>query len=327
MTMRELAKLANVSAATVSKAFSGADDISEATKQHIFDLARQYGCYGKFFKGKYQKKVIAIIFSELKSSYYTNYAEHLQRLIEESGCIPILATFNFNSKTQAELIEYFCSYLKVDGIIVFNLSSVLKKGYTTPIVSLFSSVDSKVDSVKLNRETAIFSSVKLLAELGHKKIVYLSEKHSSTRANIYKQAMEELNMTPLVVESAHRFESAGIDGVNHLLEHRIPFTALLCAYDNSAFGAIKQLQRSGLRVPEDISVIGYDNISTGEYTQTTLTTVDTNPYEVCLVAWDLLQNKLKNPYFRSRQSIIIEPELILRDSVAKPREERKHAEI
>ena len=56
MTMKELAKLANVSVSTVSKAFAEADDVSEETKNHIFNIAKEYGCYGKFFKGKYSKK-------------------------------------------------------------------------------------------------------------------------------------------------------------------------------------------------------------------------------------------------------------------------------
>jgi DNA-binding LacI/PurR family transcriptional regulator len=59
MTMRELAKLANVSASTVSKAFHGAKDISQETREHIFAVARQYGCYGTFYQGRYNKKVIA----------------------------------------------------------------------------------------------------------------------------------------------------------------------------------------------------------------------------------------------------------------------------
>ncbi len=68
MTMRELAKLANVSVSTVSKAFSETDDISEETKNHIFKIARNTGCYGKFYKGKYSKKVIAIICPAAKCS-------------------------------------------------------------------------------------------------------------------------------------------------------------------------------------------------------------------------------------------------------------------
>lgn len=329
MTMRELAKLANVSVATVSKAFGNAEDISEETKNHIFDIARQYGCFGKFYKGKYPKKIIAVIFPELKSNYYTNYVERLQGLIEAAGCIPVLSTDDFRVEKQAELIEYYCSYLQVDGVIVFKLRGKLKKGYTTPIISLFSSDDNAVDSVNVNTESAIFSAVRLLTDLGHTRIAYLGETLTGYKSRIYRDAMAKLSPAePVIIESEHRFEDAGQDGVRQLLAAKIPFTALLCAYDNIAFGAIKQLQRAGLRVPEDVSVIGFDNIATGEFAQTTLTTIDTNPQELCMVVWDLLQKKLKNPYFRSRQTIVIETNLILRDSVAKPREEEPtHGQI
>ena len=68
MTMRELARLANVSVSTVSKAFADADDVCRETKEHIFRIARETGCYGKFYKGKYSKKIYAIICSELISN-------------------------------------------------------------------------------------------------------------------------------------------------------------------------------------------------------------------------------------------------------------------
>ena len=135
MTQRELAKLANVSFSTVSKAFNNSDDISDETKNYIFKIAKQYGCYGEFFKGKYHKKIIAIICPEIVSSYYAEFIKFFQTLIEKDGNIPIVSSDNFDKKTSDALIEYYASYMKVDGIITFELKSALKKGYTTPIVS------------------------------------------------------------------------------------------------------------------------------------------------------------------------------------------------
>ena len=69
MTMRELAKLANVSVSTVSKAFHDAEDISEETRNLVFETAKQYGCFGKFYKVKFPKQVIAFICPELGSGF------------------------------------------------------------------------------------------------------------------------------------------------------------------------------------------------------------------------------------------------------------------
>ena len=317
MTQRELAKLANVSFSTVSKAFNNSDDISEETKNHIFRIAKQYGCYGEFFKGKYHKKIIAIICPEIVSSYYAEFIKYFQMLIERDGDIPIISSDNFDKKTSDELIEYYASYMKVDGIITFGLKSALKKGYTTPIVSVLSNISSSVDTVEVNFKSAVFDAVKLLDDYGHKKIAFLGEKLTTAKAELYKKAMKNIGNSNInVIESEHRFEAAGEDGVRQILTMGNSVTALICAYDNIAFGAIKELKKAGLRVPNDISVIGMDNINTGKYTDTSLTTIDSNPEQVCTAAWNLLNEKIKNPYLSGKKEII-NAKLIIRESIAR----------
>lgn len=322
MTMKDLARLANVSVSTVSKAFCDADDVSRETKEHIFAIAKENGCYGKYYKGKYHKKIIAIIVHEISSNYYTTFVNELQRLIENAGGMCVISTDDFNKTKQAELIEYYVSYLGVDGILVLGLDQKLKKGYDVPIVALFASTDAFVDTVNIDVTTAICDAVRVLHEYGHRKIAFLSEKLTRGRENAYKKAMlEAKNSNIITVESNERFEKAGIEGVNMLLEKCTDFTAVVCAYDYIAIGAIKQLKKSGYRVPEDVSVVGIDNISSGKYTETSLSSIDSHPSEVCRTAFDLLQKKLKNPYFRAKQKILIQSQFIIRESIAK-REEK-----
>lgn len=317
MTQRELAKLANVSFSTVSKAFNNSDDISDETKNHIFRIAKQYGCYGEFFKGKYHKKIIAIICPEIVSSYYAEFIKYFQMLIERDGDIPIISSDNFDKKTSDELIEYYASYMKVDGIITFGLKSALKKGYTTPIVSVLSDISSYVDTVEVDFKSAVFDAVKLLDDYGHKKIAFLGEKLTTAKAELYKKAMKNIGNSNInVIESEYRFEAAGEDGIRQILTMGNSVTALICAYDNIAFGAIKELKKAGLRVPDDVSVIGMDNINTGKYAETSLTTIDSNPEEVCTAAWNLLNKKIKNPYLSGKKEII-NAKLIIRESIAR----------
>ena len=317
MTQRELAKLANVSFSTVSKAFNNSDDISDETKNHIFRIAKQYGCYGEFFKGKYHKKIIAIICPEIVSSYYAEFIKYFQTLIEKDGNIPIVSSDNFDKNTSDELIEYYASYMKVDGIITFELKSALKKGYTIPIVSVLSNISSSVDTVVVDFKSAVFDAVKLLDDYGHKKIAFLGEKLTTAKAELYKKAMKNIgNSNTTVIESEHRFEAAGEDGVRQILTMGNSVTALICAYDNIAFGAIKELKKAGLRVPDDVSVIGMDNINTGKYADTSLTTIDSNPEQVCMAAWNILNEKIKNPYLSGKKEII-NAKLIIRESIAR----------
>ena len=317
MTQRELAKLANVSFSTVSKAFNNSDDISEETRDLIFRIAKQYGCYGEFFKGKYHKKIIAIICPEIVSSYYAEFIKYFQMLIEKDGDMPIISSDNFDKNTSDELIEYYASYMKVDGIITFGLKSALKKGYTTPIVSVLSDISSSVDTVVVDFKSAVFDAVKLLDDYGHKKIAFLGEKLTPVKAELYKKAMKNIgNSNTTVIESEHRFEAAGEDGVRQIFTMGNSVTALICAYDNIAFGAIKELKKAGLRVPDDVSVIGMDNINAGKYADTSLTTIDSNPEQVCTAAWNLLNAKIKNPYLSGKKEII-SAKLIIRESIAR----------
>lgn len=316
MTMKEFARIANVSVSTVSKAFHNADDISPETKEYIFSLAREHGCFGKFYKGKYHKKIIAIICPELEGNYYSCFLNHLKNLIESSGSICVISTDDFNTSKQAELIEYYSSYLRVDGLIVFSLKAPLKKGYDIPIVSLFHTADSGIDSVQIDMAAAIHDAVTTLTEMGHLNIAFIGEKLTRGKAEYFKKETTDIGLSDkMLYESPKRFEAAGADGVKALIDTNLNFSAIICAYDHIAFGAIKQLKKMGFSVPQDVSVIGIDNIHTSEWTETSLTSIDVYPEEVCRIVWDLMEKKLKNKYFKSHQNITISPRIIIRESI------------
>lgn len=317
MTMRELANLANVSVSTVSKAFNDADDVSADTKNHIFEIAKANGCYGKFYKGKFSKKVIAIICQELVSNYYISFIEHLRNYIESNGGIAVISTYNFSSKKQSELIEYYASYINVDGIIVFNLASPIKKGYDIPIVSLFTNGNSNIDLVTVNFDYAINDAIELLYEKGHRNIAFIGENYTSAKKYAFYESCKKFpNITAYTYENEYRFEKSGQCGVKDMLADNNGCTAIICAYDNIAIGAIKQLKKEGYSVPEDFSVIGMDNIDTAEYIDTTLTSIDSNTEEICKTAWDLLEKKQKNKFYRTNKEISINARLVIRESVS-----------
>jgi len=315
MTMQELAKLANVSVSTVSKAFHGRKDISAETREHIFSVAKQYGCFGTFYQGNYEKKVIAIICPELVGEYYSTFVALLQNMIEKAGCIAVISTDHFQAAKQAQLIEYYSEYLKVDGILVFDLKITLKKGHTTPIVSLYSNKDARVDCVGIDIKSAITDAIRLLQSYGHEKIAFLGETLTAMKAQcFYEAACDLLQAPPMIITSSYRFEKAGEDCVEQLEAQSV--TALICAYDNIAFGAIKALQAKNILVPQDMSVIGIDNTPVSKYASIALTTIDSGPEEVCTIAWELLQKKMNSPYYKSTQKISIRSGLIQRESVA-----------
>lgn len=320
MTMQELAKLANVSVSTVSKAFHQADDISEETKEHIFAVAKRYGCYGKFFKGKYPKPVIAIVCQELKSNHYSVYVEKLQRIIEAHNGIPLVLSYNFDAATQAELLEYFSAYLQVDGIIVFSLKNALKKGFNTPLVALYASRDDTVDTVSVDITPAAQDAVSRLRALGHRFIAVAGEKRTHTRLKNLTHALGLDDQDAAVFVSEHRFEQAGIDCAQRILDAPTPYTAILCTYDNIAIGVMKHLTEQGYKIPEDFSVVGINNIPFSQYAEPSLSTIDERFDEICNAAWQLLEKKMKNIYYHPPKPVQLTGVFLPRESVGKARE-------
>ena len=318
MTLAELARLAGVSVSTASKAFGNAPDVSAETRRLVLDTARQYGCYGKFYKGKYTKKVIAVICPETQSAYYTHFLTCMQQKIHAMGGIMLISTDEFDNGRQAELMEYYQSYLHVDGIVVFGLRSPMKKGFDVPVVSVGQSVATDADSVGIDLRTPMESALTALTSRGHRSIAFLGETLTAEKAQYFRSLMQtrRLALPPeWIICSPLRFESAGADGVDRLLRIGAPCTALVCAYDYIAFGAIRQLNECGYSVPEDFSVIGMDNIRVAEYPDIDLASIDSHIEEICEIVCDLLQKKMKNTYFRVRQQIVVRGDFVLRGSV------------
>ena len=242
----------------------------------------------------------------------------LQKFIEDSGHIAVVASDHFNTDTQAEMIDYFASYIHVDGILVLGLRTQLKRGHDIPIVSLFSSVDRSVDSVKSDMEGAMREALALLYKLGHRDIAFLGEPLTKSTATCFQNVARDYHdMTTYRYDAPERFQGSGENGVRQMLLSGKRISALVCAYDEIAFGAIKELKRNGISVPEDISVIGIDNIHATAYTETALTSIDFNPDEICLVAWDLLKKKMDNKFYKSPQQISLSSRLVVRESVGK----------
>lgn len=321
MTMKELARLCHVSVSAVSKAFCDADDISKETKEHIFKVAKEQGCFGKFYKGKYNKKIIAVICPEISGDYYSIFVNMLKEFIEKNNGMCIISTDDFSAKKQSELIEYYISYLKVDGLFVMGLKEPLKKGYETPIVSIFASADNKVDLVVTDINLAIYEAVGTLYSLGHKRIAFFGEGLTTSKEEGFVNAVEKFeNIKYTLIKSEKRFEEAGYDCANQLLNKKEAYTALICAYDNIAIGAIKRLKEKGIMIPEDVSVIGIDNIKISNFTETSLTSIDVNPKDICGIAYSIMEKKLENKYFKANQSIVIKPSIVIRESIGKAKE-------
>ncbi|MBE6596469.1 MAG: LacI family transcriptional regulator [Ruminococcaceae bacterium] len=321
MNLKMIAELADVSVSTVSKAFSGSDEISEKTRQRIFDIARSEGCFEHYNKNKFQKKVIAVVCPEIHSEYYSSFMTILNDEISSKGCIMISAESNFNTDRELEYFDYFTEYAKVDGVILVQAQSDIQNTMNIPTVVMSGAPKGKnVDNIIVSRKDAVAAAVHHLKENGHTKIGYAGERLTEGTLRSICSAMrhEGLTVDPkLHKKSDMRFEAAGKDiALQFLKEKELP-TAIFAAYDKIAIGIIKVFKKNGIRIPEDVSVIGMDNISATEHIDPALSTIHTHMDDACRKAVEIVMKKLENRYYREREKIFIESDFIPRESSGK----------
>jgi LacI family repressor for deo operon, udp, cdd, tsx, nupC, and nupG len=322
MNLNTLAKFAGVSVATVSKAFSGSDEISEETRAKIFSLAREHGCFDKYNKNKFDKKVIAVIAPELNSDYYTAFLTILDRELTEHGGIMTVSPSNFSHEREAELFAYYSSYCKADGIIVIGSGELIKNPFMIPSVCIGGSgKNDRIDSIRLNLKRAMEDAITYLKCHGHREIGFVGEQLTTLKREHFLESLQQLEL-PVCREwirvSNERFERAGVGVMEAWLSEGTPLpTAIVAAYDQIAIGIIQTLKKHGIRVPEDISVIGSDEIPVANYLETSLSTIRTHTDTACRMAVELITKKIDNPHYSPRQSITLYSEFIPRETSSK----------
>ena len=264
MTLSKLARLANVSVSVVSKAFSGREDVSEAMREHVFAVAREYGCFQQFYHAPYDKPVIAVIIPEAISQYYIHYIEALKRSMEQNGYTMLLSISNFDRQLASELAHYYAVHSKVDGLLMISGANALPQNTTTAIVSFSAGEKENETGVTIHYDMhkGLARAIRYLKENGHQRIGYVGEPFTASKCDILCQEMERAGIEPCrewIVNSRLRFEEAGIDGVRRIWRCEEKPTVIIGAYGYITQGILRELSRMGLEVPRDVSVLSLDN--------------------------------------------------------------------
>ena len=222
---------------------------------------------------------------------------------------------------------------RVDGIMIVTASSMASplayrslKQHKVPFVV----VDVPTESVKThfvgsdNFEAGRVATEHLL-KLGHRRIAFLKGYHENPgaqeRLKGYMNALLEFGIRvedDLMAGDGFEFES-GQSAISTLLDRHISFSALIASSDFAALGAVQELGRRGLRVPDDISLIGCGNLDFSAMVTPTLTTIDQHPLQLGRQAMHLLVDQIEGRA-KASQKILVKPDLVLRESTASPSE-------
>ena len=312
MTLSKLARLANVSVSTASKAFSMSNEVNAETREMIFAVAKEHGCFKKFFNAKYPKPVIAIICPEFSGGHYPDYLCALHKYLSEENCEVCVATTNFSAERTNELIAYYDKYSDVDGIICIGGKCSATNDCQVPIVNIDSGASADIMS---DLRPAMMAVAAHLLKNGITSVGFIGEPLTQGKRRLFCEIMEQSGIGAnecLIVSSSKRFYEGGYEAMEQLLASGEPPRAVVCAYDCMAMGAMQSIARHGLRIPEDIAVLGMDNIAGTPYLNPPLASISCNEDKVCRLACQMLLDKIND--VATAAPIAVEARLCLRDS-------------
>lgn len=295
MTLKDIAARVGVSVSTVSRVINNKDTkaASQELQEKIWSIVRETGytpnAAARSLKlgesdapNTNENRGIACIVARSVDAIDEPFFLDLSRSIEKEAFKQgynlryTFSAFDLNSSTTFNII----SNTKVDGVVVLgrfnsNLISFLKKHYKNIVYAGLNSIDYSYDQIICDGYKASIAAVKYLANQRHTNIGYIGEVNNEVRYKGYSDALKELSL-PInhkCIVNSHLSTDGGYNGAKELLRNNAPITAIFCANDITAIGALKAIRESNLRVPEDISIISIDDIDMAQYVSPMLTTV------------------------------------------------------
>ncbi|WP_286261139.1 LacI family DNA-binding transcriptional regulator [Thalassotalea atypica] len=328
-TIYEVSKLAGVSLATVSRVMNKNARVSEKTKQKVLDAMDSLGYRPNSIAqslASSRANSVGVLVSELHGPFFGQMMAGIEAELRAAGKHVIITTGHSEADKEKDGIEFLISR-NCDAIIA-HVEAVsdeylikLSKG-KTPIYLMSRYVEELKDQcISLDNELGGYLATKSMIEHGHKDIAYIAgpqfKADASNRLLGHKRALEEHNLpfNENLFYIGDFKETGGSDALKHFIDKKYKFTALVCANDEMASGAMKYAREHGYQLPEDLSVIGFDNVIFANYLYPTLTTID-NP--VARMGRMTAKLVLKEVYQNKNLDIdlVFKPSLIMRDSLA-----------
>ncbi|HYE82313.1 MAG TPA: LacI family DNA-binding transcriptional regulator [Clostridia bacterium] len=328
ITIKEIAKLAKVSHTTVSRALNDSPFINQETKDRILEIAKRLN-YVPNFNAKslvlQKSHNIGLFFSTISkgtsSSFFHETVIGVNNVIKNKYNLSVQGIDDYNNYLSLDSSRF-------DGIIIMSqmdsdnafIYKVVEKSIPLVILNRESNIDSVVNILAAEKE-GTHSAVRYLVENGHKDIAILEGKEgfisTVNRKDGYLQALIENKIEirqDYMVGGNYDIES-GYQGMKKLLSLPDVPTAVFCSNDNMAVGAVKAVHESERKVPEDISIIGFDNSEFCKYVTPALTTVKKPIREMSTEGAGRLMDMLEGHEVKGER-IYISTELIVRESVA-----------
>ncbi len=328
----EVAELAGVSLATVSRVINpGAGaNVSDKTREKVLAAMRQLGYQPNSIAQSLATRssnCVGVLVSELDGPFFGGMLSAIEKTLKAAGKFMLVAAGHSREEQERDAIRFLVSR-NCDALIVHveRLSDKFLVDHdhnTTPLVVMNRKVRGLGDHCfSMNNELGGYLATRALLQKKHKRIAYISGPldfgDAKQRLAGHKRALEEagIRFDGRLLHEGDYHETGGQDALNALLAKKTPFTAVVCANDDMAAGAMAAAHERGMTLPDELSIVGFDDAPIARYVYPRLTTVQ---YPIAEMSRMAARWVLKHVYEQQHEvQQVFEPRLVERDSVGKP---------
>jgi DNA-binding LacI/PurR family transcriptional regulator len=328
MKIRDIARQAGVSTATVSHVINGSRFVSEPTKQKVLEVIERSGytpnAHARNLASK-RNRTFGLILSDLANPFFPELVKSIQERASELGYDITMADTNYDSQRTLASVQRMLAQ-RVGGVAVMTSEmddSLTRRLAAREIAVVFldvGKVGPYVSNIVVNYEKGIRAGVEHLLALGHRRIACISGplrlKSAQRRHLAFTRTMRKyessLRTRPSIYEGDFK-AAGGQRAAAEILREKPRPTAIVAANDLMAMGALREMKKAGLHVPDDLSIVGFDDILFAELTDPPLTTVSLPREEIGRAAVEALLATIEDAG-RLGRTYKVAPRLVVRES-------------
>jgi DNA-binding LacI/PurR family transcriptional regulator len=305
MDIREIARRAKVSTATVSRAINHIPTVDPQLAKRVWKVVDELGYYPNtqaraLVSGR--SRIFGLIVSEITNPFFPEIVQTFEHLAVENN-YEILLTSTVHDPKRMEVSVRRMIERRVDGvaILTFGMEEALLdhlRFRKVPLVFVDVGPDvPRVSNIRINYQNGIRQAVQHLAALRHTRIAFVTGppelKSALARREAFQQSMSEIGLSSeLMVVGDHTMEG-GMRALLELMKLPTPPTAVLCSNDMTAIGVMREAYEHGINVPSDLSVVGFDDIRLAQFMIPPLTTVQMSQTDLARIAFEALMNDVR----------------------------------
>lgn len=332
VSLKSLALHLRLSTATISAILNdspAARSIPQATKDRVFLAAREFNYQPNFLARSLRQKrtfTVAVLLQEVSEGYVSSLIEGIEDRLMQEGYLYFVASHRSQERLVSEYLRLLMQRA-VEGLILINTQ--LRDELPIPVVAISGQKSAKgVTRIAIDNEKGSWLGLEHLVSLGHKDIAFFKGHTESVDTELRWEGIcraakkLQIPVAPELTVQLHSISGGpeastpeeGYAYAQELLRNGRRFTALVAFNDVSAIGAISAFRDAGYRVPEDISVIGFDDIKAARFFNPRLTTIRQPLHSMGELAASTLLHRIAKPELMHKEAISVEPELVIRES-------------